>query len=122
MGRLLGRTTAEVQASRIRSVRLAASRYGAVAVLKGARTLVADRSGTLAINRSGNPGLATAGAGDVLAGIIGAWLAIGLDPFRAARAAVWAHGAAADRARQDAGGAGFLAREVADRLPAVLAR
>lgn len=119
MGRLLGIDTAEVQAARLRCAREAASRWRAHVVLKGARTIVASAAGPVAINASGNPGLATAGAGDVLAGIVAAWIARRMPPLAAARAAVWAHGAAADLCAREIGGAGFLARDVADRIPAV---
>ncbi len=120
MGRLLGIATAEVQARRLWAAREAAARHRAVTVLKGPRTLVVDPGGRLSVNPTGNPGLATAGSGDVLAGTIGFLLGRGLDPFLAARVAVWAHGRAADRARSELGPAGYLAREVADRIPRVV--
>lgn len=120
MARLLGLETSDVQATRVRRAREAAAAFGATVVLKGARTLIASPEGPIAVNPSGNPGLATAGAGDVLAGVIAAWIARGLAPFEAAKAAVWAHGAAADLAAAEIGDAGFLARDVADRIPAVV--
>lgn len=119
MGRLLGIGAADVQASRLRSARDAAAKFRADVVLKGARTIVASATGPVSVNSSGNPGLATAGAGDVLAGIIAAWIGRGMSPVGAAKAAVWAHGAAADLAAAEIGPAGFLARDVADRIPAI---
>lgn len=118
--RLTGTTTAVVQACRIAAARLAAERHGAIVVLKGARTLVAAPGGWLAVNLTGNAGLATAGAGDVLAGVIAAWLARGLTPYDAARAAAFVHGSAADRAAAEIGPVGFLAGDVADRIPFAL--
>jgi hydroxyethylthiazole kinase-like uncharacterized protein yjeF len=120
--RLLGRSVAEVEASRPLSVRELSDRSHAVAILKGARTLVAVPSEPLFINTSGNAALATAGAGDVLAGIMAAFACV-LPPRRAAIAAVHVHGLAADVWRSRHGGAdrGLLAHEVADAVPAVLA-
>jgi len=91
-------------------------------VLKGARTIVAQPDGMPWINNTGNPALATAGAGDVLSGMIAAF-ACTLPPAKAASAAVHVHGLCADAWRQAAGGAdrGLLASEIADRVPGVLA-
>jgi hydroxyethylthiazole kinase-like uncharacterized protein yjeF len=99
-GRLLGKVAAEVESDRLASARELAGRTHAVVVLKGARTIVCD--GTLgdeycAINPTGGPELATAGSGDVLAGVIGALLAQGVPAVDAARAAVFIHGLAGDR-------------------------
>ena len=96
--RLLGGSSADVQADRVTAARELARRTGAVAVLKGAGTVVAAPDGRLAINATGGPGLATAGSGDVLAGIVGALLARGLPPFEAACAGVYVHGRAGDLA------------------------
>ena len=119
MARLMGVSTEEVQARRVHFAREAARLHGVV-LLKGARTLVAEASGAIGVNLSGNPGLATAGAGDVLSGLIAALLARGLSARDAARAGAWAHGAAADLAAREIGAAGFVARDVADRLPRVM--
>lgn len=97
MARLLGKTVAEIQADRPGAALACAKKYGCVAVLKGAGTLVAAPDGRLARNETGNPGLARGGSGDVLAGMLAALLAQGLAPFDAALCAVWLHGAAADR-------------------------
>lgn len=118
MARLLGCTTADIQADRPGRVREAAARFGAVAVLKGARSLVADPRGRWAINPTGNPGMATGGMGDVLTGAVGALLAQGLGPWEAARAAVYLHGLAGDLVAATHGPSGLLAGEVADHLPA----
>jgi NAD(P)H-hydrate epimerase len=112
--RLLGCSAAQVQADRPAAARALAERSGAVAVLKGARTLIAAPEGSLWINPTGGPGLATGGTGDVLAGVIGGLLAQGLAPLDAARLGVYLHGAAGDLGPR----AGGLAGEVAERIPA----
>jgi len=94
--RLLGRKTAEVQAHRLESALELAQRLHAHVVLKGAGSICAFPDGRWSVNTTGNPGLAAAGSGDVLAGMIGALLAQGLDPERALQYAVCLHGAAAD--------------------------
>lgn len=88
-------------------------------MLKGAHTIIAHPDGRLAINATGNPALGTAGAGDVLGGIIGA-LACGAAPFEAACAGVYVHGLAADHWRDQNGDRGLLASEIADLLPPIL--
>lgn len=98
MGRLLGRSAADVQASRLAATREAASRSRAVVVLKGAGTLVAEEGQPLQVNMTGNPGMATGGTGDVLAGLLAGLLAQGMQPFDAARASVFLHGRAGDDA------------------------
>lgn len=94
--RLLGTDPASINADRLRAARDLARGYGAVAVLKGAGTVVATPEGRASINLTGNPLLATAGTGDVLAGIIGSLLAQGLSAWDAARAGVAWHGTCAD--------------------------
>ncbi|MBE0620033.1 MAG: NAD(P)H-hydrate dehydratase [Burkholderiales bacterium] len=94
--RLLGCTTAQVQTDRVKAAIELAQRYRAVAVLKGNGSIIADPDGTWLINTSGNPGMAAAGMGDVLTGMVASLLAQGADARAAAAAAVWLHGAAAD--------------------------
>jgi NAD(P)H-hydrate epimerase len=120
--RLLGVSARDVESDRPRSARQLSDRARAVAILKGAHTLVAVPGTPLYINASGNPALATAGAGDVLAGIMAAFACV-LPPERAAVAAVHVHGLAADvwRARHDGADRGLFAHEIADAVPAVLA-
>jgi len=91
-----------------------------VLVLKGAGTLVASPSGRLLVNLSGNPGLATAGSGDVLTGMIGAFLAGGMEPFNAAAAAVHLHGLAADLAACRQPEASLIASDIVSTLPRAL--
>jgi hydroxyethylthiazole kinase-like uncharacterized protein yjeF len=120
--RLLGIATRDVEANRPLTVRELSERARAVVILKGAHTLVAVHSTPLYINASGNAALATAGAGDVLGGIMAAF-ACRMPADRAAVAAVHVHGLAADLWRASHGGAdrGLLAHEVADAVPAVIA-
>ena len=94
--RLLGTDTQSVQADRPKAVTEISQKYGATVVLKGHHTLVATADGIVYTNTSGNAGLATAGSGDVLSGIIGSLLAQGIPTFQVACAGVWLHGAAAD--------------------------
>nr|WP_115225381.1 NAD(P)H-hydrate dehydratase [Bergeriella denitrificans] len=112
--RLLGIETAAVQADRVSATQSISRTFRAVTVLKGRNTLVADPDGTRYTNISGNPGLATAGSGDVLSGIIGSLMAQGIPPAQAACAGVWLHGAAADLLRDNGiGETGMLAGELA---------
>ncbi|WP_236199282.1 NAD(P)H-hydrate dehydratase [Pseudomonas pseudonitroreducens] len=112
--RLLGITTAEVQADRPNAARALAQRYQAVVVLKGVGSLVASPDGRLALCSHGHPAMAGAGLGDVLSGILGALLAQGLPAFDAACLAVWLHACAGESL--GAQGRGLAA---ADLIPAV---
>ncbi|MBM4274676.1 MAG: NAD(P)H-hydrate dehydratase [Deltaproteobacteria bacterium] len=96
MARLTGLSAQEIQADRIQAAREAAARYGAVIVLKGAQTVVADPEGRVSLNGTGNPALASGGTGDVLTGLIGGFLAQKMTPWDAARLGVYLHGLAAD--------------------------
>lgn len=123
MARLMRLTVEEVQADRSVCARKAAAQTHAHVVLKGAGTLVAppDDAG-LRLNLRGNPGLATAGAGDALAGLLTGLLAQGLKPLAAASAAVYLHGLAGDLAAAALGQAAMTAGDVIERLPAALCR
>ncbi|MFH1059309.1 MAG: NAD(P)H-hydrate dehydratase [Pseudomonadota bacterium] len=120
--RLLGTDTAGIIADRPAAARALAAQLGAVAVLKGARTLVAAPDGQLWVNPTGNPLLASGGSGDVLAGVIGGLLAQGAPALAAAIAGVYVHGLAADLASADFGARGLMAEELIDYLPAAFAR
>jgi NAD(P)H-hydrate epimerase len=119
MGRLLGISADDVERDRFGAVRKLVDLTGAVVVLKGARTIISAPDGRIAVNTTGNPLLATAGAGDVLAGIVGALLC-SMKPFEAAMAAVHLHGLVADVLRARAGDRGVFASEIADELPRVI--
>jgi hydroxyethylthiazole kinase-like uncharacterized protein yjeF len=118
--RLLGVTASIVQADRLENARELAMRFNSVVVLKGAGSIIARPDGFVAINTSGNPGLATGGSGDVLAGFCGALLAQGWPAWEAALGAVWMHGAAADWLVEDgAGPIGLTAGELPRAIRAV---
>ncbi|HXF77364.1 MAG TPA: NAD(P)H-hydrate dehydratase [Usitatibacter sp.] len=111
--RLLHRSTAQVNDDRVGTALALAKRFNAHVVLKGAGSVCASPDGRWSINTTGNPGLATPGSGDVLAGIVGALLAQGLAPAHALQAAVCIHGAAADACvASGAGPAGLTASEI----------
>jgi NAD(P)H-hydrate epimerase len=115
--RLLKSTTKKVQSDRVGAARKLARRTGAITILKGHRTLVAAPDGRIAVNASGNPGMATAGTGDVLTGMVGAFLARGMDAWDASRLAVFVHGDAGDRAAVDSGHDGLIAGDLLSRIP-----
>lgn len=120
MSRLTGVTAAELERTRIEAAREWAERWGAVVLLKGAPTVCAAPDGRACVNPTGNPGMACAGMGDVLAGLLAALLAQGLERYDAARLAAWVHGAAGDRAAADLGQHGMNASDVLERLPLVM--
>ncbi len=119
LARLLDVESAWVSAHRLEAVTRAAERFDAVVLLKGADTIVRSPDGRTVVCDTGPPSLATAGTGDVLTGIVGAFLAKGLDPVDAAAAAAVAHGLAARAVPHQAG---LVASDVAAALPAVLDR
>ena len=117
LARLIGKDSAWVDAHRLEAVKAASELHGAVVVLKGADTIVYSRDGAPVVCESGPPSLATAGAGDVLTGVIAAFLAKGLDPATASAAAATAHGLAAAAVPHQAG---LVASDVVAKLPSVL--
>jgi len=119
-GRLLGSRASAVQQDRVSVAQQLSERYDAIVVLKGCGTVVADQKGHYAICPLGNPGMASAGTGDVLAGIIGAMVAQKLSLWDAAATGVVAHARAGDLAASQLGERGMLASDITARLPAVL--
>jgi ADP-dependent NAD(P)H-hydrate dehydratase / NAD(P)H-hydrate epimerase len=111
---MTGVERSDVERRPLAHVRAAAERYDAVVLLKGRRTLVATPGGEVRVTTTGVPWLATAGAGDVLTGLIGALLAVGLEPYDAASVGSWLHGAAATVASR---GGPIVAHGVADAIP-----
>jgi len=116
MARLAGMTTDEVQANRLQVASDFATTHHVYVVLKGHRTVIATPTGRVFINPTGNPGMATAGTGDVLTGMVAAWLAQLLDAEAACRLAVFLHGAAGDRAEAEHGQIAMTSTDVLDRL------
>lgn len=117
MARLLGCTTAEIKADMAGAARRCAAEYNAVVVLKAHRTLVTSPGGVLWRNTTGNPGMACGGSGDVLAGLIAAWLAQGLDSLSAALLGVYLHGLAGDLAAAELTQYGMTAMSIVRYLP-----
>jgi hydroxyethylthiazole kinase-like uncharacterized protein yjeF len=114
--RLLGSSAQHVQADRVSAVRTLAAGLRGVVVLKGARSLIARADGQVYVNPTGNPGMATGGTGDVLAGLCGALLAQGLTPEDAAITGTYAHGLAGDHAAERRGQLGLIASDLIEML------
>ena len=122
LGRLLECSSEEIESQRLRHVRAAAELAGAVVVLKGDDTLIAEPGGRVAVSRGGTPALATAGTGDVLGGVIAALLSQGLDAFTAACAGVCLHAEAGRLAARGQGAnEGVIATDVIAALPSARA-
>ncbi len=117
---LLGLSVKDVQRDRVTHALDAAKRLNATMVLKGAHTVVAQPEPPVHINVCGNPGMATGGTGDVLAGILTSFIGQGLAPFDAARSAVFLHGRAGDMAAWRKTQAGMIATDIIDELPFAL--
>ncbi len=120
LARLTGRTIDAIQSDREGSARRAAKEWGAIVVLKGARTVVAHPDGRLSEDPHEVPALATGGTGDVLSGVIGALLAQGSEPFAAAVTGVYVHAAAGRRLAQHLGDSGLLAGDLLPEIPLVM--
>jgi hydroxyethylthiazole kinase-like uncharacterized protein yjeF len=117
---MLGVSIDEIQADRLERARDFAASHHVWLALKGAGTVVAGPEGTVWINPSGNPGMAKGGSGDVLTGMTGAFLARGLEPLVALRAAVYLHGLAGDLARDAVGEEGMIAGDIVEAIPRAL--
>jgi ADP-dependent NAD(P)H-hydrate dehydratase len=120
-GRLVDKTAAQVQADRPALAADFARRHRLIVLLKGHQTLVTDGS-RMYVNTTGNPGMATAGSGDVLTGLIAALLGQKLTPFEAAQLGAHLHGLAGDLARNEFGEVGLIATDLIDFLPAATKR
>jgi len=117
MARLLGTSIAKVQRKRKEIAKRFAKDYKVTVVLKGQNTVVTDYKGNLYINRTGNPGMATAGSGDVLTGMIAAFLGQGLNAFEASKYAVYLHGLAGDLAAKEKTQLGMIASDIIAKIP-----
>jgi len=116
MGRLLGVSADTVQKDRIGIASSFAQKWDVIVVLKGAHTLIATPNGSVFISNTGNPGMATAGTGDVLTGMIGGLLAGGIDPLSAAIHGVVLHGLAGDIARDEWGETSIIASDIINKI------
>jgi NAD(P)H-hydrate epimerase len=117
MARLANTTAAKVQSNRIETAKAFAKNSGHYLVLKGHRTVVATPQGLVYINATGNPGMASAGQGDVLTGIISGFIAQKIPILESILAAVYIHGAAGDIALSEMGERGLIASDVINNLP-----
>jgi len=120
MARLLGLSVKKVQENRKAIAMDFARKYGIVLVLKGNKTVVSDYLGNVYINKSGNPGMATAGSGDVLTGIVAGFLGQGLGAFEAAKFAVYLHGVAGDMAAEEKTQISLIASDIIDKIPSAI--
>ncbi len=117
MSRLSGMSIADIEADRIGAARNFAEKYGVHLVLKGVRTVIAAPDGIVAVNGSGNPGMASGGMGDVLTGVIVSLLGQRYKAFDACRLGVFLHGLAADLVAEEKGEVGISATDVQEHLP-----
>lgn len=120
MARLLRTDIASVQSDRIGTAKAFAEEYGLTVVLKGAGTVIAGPDGRVSINPTGNNGMATAGSGDVLAGMIASLLGQDVTPYEAAVAGVYIHGLAGDRAAAEKGACSMTASDISEKIGAAL--
>ena len=120
MGRLLGKTSREVQGDRLEIARTTAVNLGAWVILKGAKTVTASPDGRVVINSTGNQWMASGGQGDALSGMLGGLLVQGIAPEDALPLGVYLHGLAADRIVEQVGPAPVLACYVIDEIPELL--
>jgi len=117
MARLIAKSTSYVQGHRKEVASKFSKEFGLTLILKGYRSIVADFSGKVYINTTGNPGMATAGCGDVLTGIVASFLAQGLDVYSAAKYATYIHGLAGDLAARESGELSLIASDLIERIP-----
>jgi hydroxyethylthiazole kinase-like uncharacterized protein yjeF len=120
MARLLGRSSADIQKDRVGTATGFAMKYKVTLVLKGAGTVIATPDGRVFINSTGNPGMATGGTGDVLAGMIGTLLAQGYTASQASCLGVYLHGLAGDLAAGEKGEPGMIAGDLIEKIPAAI--
>jgi len=118
MARLIGKNTSEINSDRVEIARSFAVEHGCHLVLKGARTVIATPNGRVFINPTGNPGMASAGMGDVLAGILTALLGQGFTPEDAMKLGVYLHGLVGDMVAETKGQIGLIASDIIEHLPA----
>lgn len=120
MARMLGIKVADIQGNRIEAVRDVCHRFETFLLLKGAGSVIGGPGGRVFINPTGNPGMGTGGAGDVLTGMVGAFLARGMSPLHALQAAVYLHGLAGDLAKEEKGEEGLIAGDILEAVPSAI--
>jgi len=118
MGYLIKKPTSEIQKDRVNCAKKFASEFGVIVILKGYKTIITDGK-NIHINLTGNSGMATAGSGDVLSGIIGSFLVQGIDPFQSAKLGVHIHGLAGDLAAKEIGETSLIASDLIEYFPHV---
>lgn len=117
LSRLIGVSIKEIQKNRLEYSKEVSNKYNIITVLKGANTIVSNPKGEVFINPTGNPGMATAGSGDVLAGMIASFVGQGIMPYEACILGVYCHGLAGDLAKLDKGEYGMIASDILDKIP-----
>ena len=122
MSSLTGLQAPEIQANKKDIAKEFARKWNAYVVLKGFNTVVASPAGDIYVNKTGNPGMATAGSGDVLAGIIATFIAQKNSLFDSACMGTYAHGLAGDMAKKEKGEIGLIASDIIDNLPMAISR
>lgn len=120
--RLLKCSREDISVARMECATILAANLGAVTVLKGAGTVIANSDGDIYVNTTGNPGMATGGSGDVLSGMIGALCAQGLSPEKSAAFGVYLHGMAGDMAAEEKGEYGMIASDIIEYIPYAIKR
>jgi NAD(P)H-hydrate epimerase len=122
MGRLCNIDSNAVQNDRIKLAKKFSLKYNVITVLKGHQTVVVDKNGNQYVNTTGNPGMASAGVGDVLTGMIASFIAQGLEPYGAAKLGVYLHGLSGDLAAAKKGQVSLIATDVLKYIPEAIQR
>ncbi|WP_202710528.1 NAD(P)H-hydrate dehydratase [Sporosalibacterium faouarense] len=117
LARLLNKSIEEIQKDRVKNARIASKKFGVITVLKGANTVICDKECNIYINTSGNPGMATAGSGDVLTGVITSFIGQNIKMIDSVIAGVYIHGLAGDLAAYGTGTYGLTASDIIKKLP-----
>jgi ADP-dependent NAD(P)H-hydrate dehydratase / NAD(P)H-hydrate epimerase len=120
MARITGLSISEINENRIKVAKDFSRKYGVIVVLKGASTVITDEEGQVFLNTTGNPGMATAGSGDVLTGIITALVGQKIDMIDAAMAGVYIHGRSGDEAAKITGEYGMIASDMVKEVPRII--
>lgn len=117
MARLIKKSISYIQKNRVEITQKTSKELNSIIILKGAYTVVSNPENDTFINTTGNCGMATAGSGDVLSGILSAFIAQGINPFDAAKLSVYVHGLAGDMAKKEKGVLGLIASDIIENIP-----